>query len=90
MLKCCTFSELSSRCPFAFTLRGHLELSFGQMAQWLYRKYVRWFGIKSFPDTRTSTGYQYSNSLRMRCSFSSGMPQLLGYGVSLKKMKSHT
>lgn len=43
---------------------AHLSFSFGHTAQWLYRKNVKWFGTRSFPDTRKSTGYQYWNSWR--------------------------
>lgn len=32
------------------------------MATWLYKKYVKWLGTKSFPETRKSTGYQKENS----------------------------
>lgn len=49
---------------FIYHSNTHLSISFGHTAQWLYRKYVRWLGTRSFPDTRRSTGYQYWNSCR--------------------------
>lgn len=57
------FSELSNRWPLARTLLGHLFGCSGHTATWLYKKYVKWLGIKSFPDERRLTGYQYSNSV---------------------------
>ena len=51
LTKSCEYSMQSSTMQY-------LSGSSCHTAQWLYKKYVKWLGIKSFPDTRTSTGYQ--------------------------------
>mmetsp|Transcript_36556 Transcript_36556/g.61594 ORF Transcript_36556/g.61594 Transcript_36556/m.61594 type:complete len:203 (+) Transcript_36556:1883-2491(+) len=81
------FSLFSIRCPLQRNERGHSF--FGKMAVWLYTVKVRWFWIRSLPDTRRSNGYQKLNSRRMRSSFSLGTLHASGHGLS-RKMWSNT
>lgn len=46
-----------------------------QMAAWLYKDIVKWFPIRSLPDTRRSRGYQYENSRFSVAKYSAGMAQ---------------
>ena len=72
------FSLFSWMCPLQKNERGIFEPS-GQTAWWMYSDIMRWFLIRSLPLTRMSNGYQYSNSWRSFCSFSSSIPHSAGY-----------
>lgn len=54
----------------------------------IVRHMVKWFWIRSLPETRKSRRYQYWNSFRKSFKLSSGM--LLFGSSPPKKMKSHT
>ena len=51
------FSALSSRWPLVRKARGWRSGRPAHTAAWLYRQNVRWFWIRSLPDTRRSIGY---------------------------------
>ena len=51
-------------CTRRILQQSYFVRSSGQIATWLYMKYVRWLGTRSLPDTRKSNGYQYWNSSR--------------------------
>lgn len=76
------FSELSMRCPFALTDLG--QYFSGKIAEWTYTQNERWFRMRSRPDERMSSGYQYVNSDRSASPCSLEMGALDGNGLSVR------
>mmetsp|Transcript_123290 Transcript_123290/g.343317 ORF Transcript_123290/g.343317 Transcript_123290/m.343317 type:complete len:202 (-) Transcript_123290:2309-2914(-) len=83
------FSLLTRSQPLQKNPRGHSSGSFSQTHAWLYSAMVRWFWMRSLPETRRSIGYQNLNS---RCIFSRvalGIFESKGSGP-FRNRKSHT